>query len=158
MRRRQSKASPGGEVAACRETSGLTRAEFVKRAAGGGAGLLLGSGAAGAYGLVAAADATAAAAPGGVQVFKSEPKLRPPQIEVLRRPPVDSADGYIFIAPSSGPGQRGALIFDDNGEVVWFHPSTPKTAMNFRTAIYKDQPVLTWWEGSRATASESAST
>jgi Arylsulfotransferase (ASST) len=147
MRRRKSKASPGGEVVACRETSGLTRAEFVKRAVGGGAGLLLGGGAAGAYGLVAAPDANAAAAPGGVQVFKSEPKLRPPQITILRRPPVDRTESYIFIAPSSGPGQRGALIFDDDGEVVWFHPSTPKTTMNFRTALYKEQPVLTWWEG-----------
>ena len=147
MRRRQSKASPGGEVAACRETSGLTRAEFVKRAAGGGAGLLLGSGAAGAYGLVAAADATAAAAPGGVQVFKSEPKLRPPQIDG-RAPATGRQRRRLHLhRPVVGPGQRGALIFDDNGEVVWFHPSTPKTAMNFRTAIYKEQPVLTWWEG-----------
>jgi hypothetical protein len=144
--RDRSEAASGGEVAARHEPSGLTRADFMRRAAGGGAGLLLGSGV-GAYGLVTAGDAAAASAPGGVQVFKSEPKLRPPEITILRRPPVDSDDGYIFIAPSSGPGQRGALIFDDNGEVVWFHPTTPKTTMNFRTAIYKQQPVLTWWEG-----------
>ena len=39
------------------------------------------------------------------------------------------------------------MILDDTGEVVWFHPTTPQTAMNFRTARYKGEPVLTWWEG-----------
>ena len=39
------------------------------------------------------------------------------------------------------------LILDDRGEVVWFRPTTPATAMNFRTALFKGQPVLTWWEG-----------
>src|ERR1700722_12430229 len=98
-------APSGGEVAARREPPGLTRADFVRRAAGGGAGLLLGGGV-GAYGLVTAGDAAAASSPGHVQVFKSEPKLRPPEITILRRPPADHDDGYVFIAPSSGPGQR----------------------------------------------------
>ena len=26
-------------------------------------------------------------------------------------------------------------------------PTTPATAMNFRAAVYKGEPVLTWWEG-----------
>jgi hypothetical protein len=30
---------------------------------------------------------------------------------------------------------------------VWFHPTTPLTAMNFRLALLKGKPVLTWWEG-----------
>jgi hypothetical protein len=51
------------------------------------------------------------------------------------------------MAPSSGAGQRGVMIVDDAGEIVWFHPTTPQTAMNFRAARYKGEPVLTWWEG-----------
>jgi hypothetical protein len=129
-------------------SNGLSRAQFIKRAAAGGAGLVLGSGlGAGAYGLVTAGDATAASAPGGVQLFHSEPKLRPPVVTILRRPPVGSPHGYLFIAPSSGPGQRGPMIFDDDGELVWFHPTVPQTTMNFRASVYKGEPVLTWWEG-----------
>ena len=146
-RRHRSGDAPAGEIEV-RTSNGLRRADFVKRAAGSGAGLFLGSGlGAGAYGLIEAADASAASAPGGIQVFHSEPKLRPPTLTVVRRPLDDSPNGYLFIAPSSGPGQRGAMIFDDNGELVWFHPTTPQTAMNFRTGTYKGEPVLTWWEG-----------
>ena len=39
------------------------------------------------------------------------------------------------------------MIIDDNGDLVWFHPTTPETAMNFRTGRYQGEPVLTWWEG-----------
>jgi hypothetical protein len=58
-----------------------------------------------------------------------------------------TAEGYLFIAPSAGPGQRGVMILDDAGEVVWFHPTTPDTAMNFRAAHFRGRPVLTWWQG-----------
>ena len=137
-RRNRIDAAPAGEVSA----SGLTRWEFVRRAAGGGAGLLLG----GARGLIAP-EAASAAADATVHTFHTEPRLTPPVVTIVKRPPKSTADGYVFLAPSSGPGQRGALIIDDSGEVVWFHPTTPHTTMNFRTATYKGQPVLTWWEG-----------
>ena len=39
------------------------------------------------------------------------------------------------------------MIVDDAGEVIWFHPTSPQTAMNFRAALYRGAPVLTWWEG-----------
>jgi hypothetical protein len=39
------------------------------------------------------------------------------------------------------------LILDNTGDVIWFHPTTPHTAMNFRTGRYHGKPVLTWWEG-----------
>ena len=39
------------------------------------------------------------------------------------------------------------MIVDDTGELVWFRRIFPQTAMNFRAALYKGQPVLTWWEG-----------
>ena len=71
------------------------------------------------------AAASAAAADAAVQVFHSEPRLRPPTVAIVRHAPAGDADGYLFLAPSSGPGQRGVLILDDSGEVVWFHP-TPR--------------------------------
>jgi hypothetical protein len=77
--------------------------------------------------------------------FRSRPDLSPPAVRVLR-PAVQTAAGLLFLAPSSGPGQRGVLILDDDGEVVWFRPTSPRTAMNFRAATFRGEPVLTWWE------------
>jgi hypothetical protein len=51
------------------------------------------------------------------------------------------------MAPSSGAGQRGALIFDDAGEPVWFRPVTGKTVTDFKVQRLHGRPVLTWWEG-----------
>jgi Arylsulfotransferase (ASST) len=84
-----------------------------------------------------------------VRHFVSRPDLRPPKLTVLHHG--KTARGQLFLAPSSGPGQRGLLIADSTGEPVWFHPTTPQTAMNFRTGVYHGKPVLTWWEG-KATA------
>jgi arylsulfotransferase ASST len=77
--------------------------------------------------------------------FRSRPDLAPPVVRVLQ-PAVRTAPGYLFLAPSAGPGQRGVLILDDAGEVVWFRPTSPRTAMNFRAATLHGEPVLTWWE------------
>ena len=81
-----------------------------------------------------------------VQVYVSRPDLRPPILSVVRRTD-DVASGHLFMAPSSGPGQRGPLIVDDTGEPVWIRNSRPVVAMNFRPGIYKGKPVLSWWEG-----------
>jgi Arylsulfotransferase (ASST) len=89
--------------------------------------------------------AFAAAGRDQVQHFVSRPDLRPPMLAVRHHGPI--ASGELFIAPSSGPGQRGAMIVDASGQVVWFHPTVPRTAMNFRAATYRRKPVLTWWEG-----------
>jgi hypothetical protein len=77
--------------------------------------------------------------------FRSRPDLAPPTVTVLQRA-ANTAPGYLFLAPSSGPGQRGVLMLDDAGEVVWFRPTSPRTAMNFRAAALHGEPVLTWWE------------
>jgi hypothetical protein len=90
-----------------------------------------------------AAGATLAS-PNDVLHFRSRPDLRPPRLAVLRR---GGSGRSLFLSPSSGPGQRGALILDKTGEVVWFRPTRPDTVMNFRTALYKGDPVLTWWQG-----------
>jgi hypothetical protein len=75
-----------------------------------------------------------ARSPNDVRRFRSRPDLRPPRLTVLRP---GTSDRYLFMSPSSGPGQRGVLILDDEGEPVWFRPTRPNTAMNFRTAVYK---------------------
>ncbi len=80
--------------------------------------------------------------------FRSRPDLKPPAVSVLReRGRGPAGAGLLFLAPSSGPGQRGCLIVDEAGEPVWFRPTVPATAMNFRAALYRGAPALTWWEG-----------
>ncbi|HUH20328.1 MAG TPA: hypothetical protein VLZ09_00540, partial [Gaiellaceae bacterium] len=81
-----------------------------------------------------------------MQRFLSRPDLHPIAVDVVR-PARDTAPGLLFIAPSSGPGDRGVMILDNAGKVVWWHSTEPLTAMNFRAALYKGEPVLTWWEG-----------
>jgi hypothetical protein len=142
-----SESADGAGLASGAEGRAWTRAEFLQRAAGSGAGaFLLGSGGSFAYQLLEAGTAAAATQSAGVHTFHSRPDLRPPTVEIVH-PAQETADGYLFITPLSGPGQRGVLILDDKGDVVWFHPTTPQTALNFRAAIYKGDPVLTWWEG-----------
>jgi hypothetical protein len=124
-----------------------TRAGFVRLTSGAALGLgLFGGVGLDAVRLLAGEEAGAATlrSPNDVRRFYSRPDLRPPRLRVLR---AGRSDRYLFLAPSSGPGQRGVLILDDRGEVVWFRPTTPATAMNFRTALFRGEPVLTWWEG-----------
>jgi hypothetical protein len=127
-----------------RHAGRLTRAQLL---GGLGAGIVLGGGysAKRAFGVVSVSTA-ARSASGSVRRFVSSPELAPPTVTVLH-PAESVAGGYLFLAPSSGPGQRGTMIIDNAGEVVWFHPTTPNTAMNFRAALYRGAPVLTWWEG-----------
>jgi Arylsulfotransferase (ASST) len=85
--------------------------------------------------------------PGEVQHFQSEPNLQPPAIGITTKTPQESP-GYIFTAPYSGPGQDGPMIFDDTGQLVWFH-AVPQgiQATNFEVQQYEGKPVLTWWQG-----------
>jgi hypothetical protein len=92
-----------------------------------------------------AADALAAA-DGNVTRFVSRPDLKPPTLTVERTGGA-ARGGLVFLAPSSGPGQRGAMIVDDAGDLVWFHAVPHKAAADFKVALYRGKPVLTWWEG-----------
>ena len=83
---------------------------------------------------------------GNVQRFVSRADLKPPAITVLQRAH-GTAQGLVFVAPSSGPGQRGAMVFDDAGALVWFHPVADKVVTDFKVGLYHGKPVLTWWEG-----------
>src|SRR5690348_3431040 len=120
---------------------GLTRVQLVRGATRAAvAGSLLG----GADLLARAGEAFGAVA-GDTRHYVSRPDLSPPRLKIVRRG--KTAPGNLFLSPSSGPGQRGVLIADSTGEPVWFHPTTPQTAMNFRTGVFHGKPVLTWWEG-----------
>lgn len=81
-----------------------------------------------------------------LQRFVSRPDLKPPRITIVQ-PARSTAGGYVFLAPSSGPGQRGPMILDDAGELVWFRPLDGPTATDFKVSLYRGEPVLTWWEG-----------
>jgi hypothetical protein len=84
----------------------------------------------------------------GVWVYRSRPDLSPPAAEVATRSR-DAAPGHIFVAPEEGgTGQGGAMIFDDQGEVVWFRPlrDAQGRTMNFEVQTYRGRAVLTWGE------------
>jgi hypothetical protein len=121
--------------------NGLTRRGLLA----GGSGLLVAGAAARLRSFLDVAGARAAT-DGDVRRFVSRPDLKPPAIRVLERAS-GTAPGLVFLAPSSGPGQRGALIVDGGGELVWFHPVVHKAVTDFKVALYRGKPVLTWWEG-----------
>jgi Arylsulfotransferase (ASST) len=85
--------------------------------------------------------------PHGVQRFRSDAAVRPPQLKVRTNNPA-TAPGDIFVAPKGGPGQNGPMITDGNGALVWFRAlKGADAALDFRTQSYRGQTVLTWWEG-----------
>jgi Arylsulfotransferase (ASST) len=82
-----------------------------------------------------------------MQHFHSRPELAPPLLLVTQRSS-QSAPGELFAAPYGGPGASGPMIFEESGNLVWFHPLPKGTeATNLQVQQYDDQPVLTWWQG-----------
>jgi hypothetical protein len=124
----------------------LTRSQLLARGGLAGLALVAADGGRLLGGPGSAFAAGAEAAPARVRTFVSRRDLRPPVL-TIRHPAHGAAEGHLFIAPSSGAGQRGVLIFDNTGEPVWFHPTTPVTATAFRASTLHGKPVLTWWEG-----------
>jgi hypothetical protein len=86
--------------------------------------------------------------PNEKQHFHSAPGLEPPSIEVTASS-AQSAPGDIFAAPYTGPGPPGPMIFDQAGNLVWFHtlPAGSSVATNLQVQQLAGQPVLTWWQG-----------
>jgi arylsulfotransferase ASST len=88
-----------------------------------------------------------AAKAGEVSSFHTQPGWQVPAVEVDASS-AQTASGYVFAAPYSGPGQDGPMIFDDAGNVVWFHPLPAGTeAANLQVQYLQGHPVLTWWQG-----------
>jgi hypothetical protein len=124
----------------------LTRIELLRRAGAGAATVAVGGPAISwLFDDRAVAALVGRAAGGTTHRFRSRPDLRPPVVSVVEHAGT-TGHGYLLLAPSSGPGQRGPLIVDDAGNVVWCL-ATKKVAMNLRAALHQGKPVLTWWEG-----------
>ncbi len=93
------------------------------------------------------AAAVAAAKPSETMHFHSAPSLHPPSIDILTSAPGQEA-GDVFVAPYSGPSPPGQMIFDSNGNLVWFHQlSGGLEATNLKVQSWEGHPVLTWWQG-----------
>jgi Arylsulfotransferase (ASST) len=85
--------------------------------------------------------------PGEKMHFHSRPDLEPPGL-VVSATSSQTSPGDIFAAPYSGPGQAGPMIFEENGNLVWFHPVPAEdAAANLQVQELNGKPVLTWWQG-----------
>jgi len=81
------------------------------------------------------------------QQFHSQPLLQPPALTISARSPA-TAPGLVFAAPYGGPGASGPMIFDEAGNLVWFHPLAQGTeATNLQLQQLDGNPVLSWWQG-----------
>ncbi len=82
-----------------------------------------------------------------MQHFHSRPELEPPLMDVTTDS-AGTAPGDLFAAPYGGPGPSGPMIFEQSGNLVWFHPLPRGTeATNLQVQQLDGQPVLTWWQG-----------
>ncbi len=80
------------------------------------------------------------------QTFASQPRLVPPVVDVTAD--AGESSGDVFLTPTHGYGQSGAMIVNSAGGLVWFHPSpSGEEANNLRVQSYRGRPVLTWWQG-----------
>jgi len=124
--------------------------------AGGVALAGLAGGAAAGYALADDGDPVTAPAAGaqtaadaGPPKYRSRPDLRFLPDVTITTPANGTTAGYIFLTPASGAGLWGPLIVDQKGSPVWFRkvPDPATVAIDFKVQQYRNQPVLTWWEG-----------
>ncbi len=92
------------------------------------------------------ANAHVAGSTNQVMHFHSRPELQAPSLVVSTSSP-QSAPGYIFAAPYSGPGPAGPMIFDEAGNLIWFDPLPSGASANLQVQLDGQKPVLTWWQG-----------
>jgi hypothetical protein len=89
------------------------------------------------------------ASPVGLHSFHSAPELRAPTVHVSTPASARSAPGEILTsvyASANGPG--GPMIFEDDGQLVWFKPLPAKiSATNLQLQSYEGQAALSWWRG-----------
>ncbi len=85
--------------------------------------------------------------PGLSQSFVSAPNLQPPILQVTTDSP-EASPGDLFLTPTHGYGQSGAMIANSSGGLVWFHPApTGEIDTNLQVQSYEGKPVLTFWQG-----------
>ena len=87
--------------------------------------------------------------PVGLDSFHSAPELRAPTVHVSTPATAGSSPGEILAtvyASANGPG--GPMIFEDDGQLVWFKPLPAKiSATNLQLQSYEGRPALSWWQG-----------
>ena len=81
------------------------------------------------------------------RTFRSRPDLLPPVMDVTVSAG-GTAPGLVFLSASIPEGQNGAMILDDNGELVWFAPPNSDLDKHYdvRVQEYQGQPVITFAE------------
>lgn len=88
-------------------------------------------------------------APVGIERFRSQPHLPAPTVRVTRAATGNAVPRDIFVAAyatANGPG--GPMIFENNGQLVWFKALPSKvSAADLQVQRYQGRPVLTWWQG-----------
>ncbi len=83
-----------------------------------------------------------------VEHFLSAPSLAPSTLRVTVPPQPGAASGDLFLAPYQGTGAPGPAIYDQLGNLVWFHPlPAHEVATNFQVESYQGHPALVWWQG-----------
>ena len=89
------------------------------------------------------------AAQAGPPKFRSRPDLRTLPDVTITTAANGTMPGYICLTPASGTGLWGPLMVDEKGSPIWFKkvPDPATVAIDFKVQHYRNQPVLTWWEG-----------
>jgi hypothetical protein len=89
------------------------------------------------------------AAQAGPPKYRSRPDLRTLPDVTITTQANGTVPGYILLTPASGTGLWGPLMVDEKGSPVWFKkvPDPATVAIDFKTQIYQNKPVVTWWEG-----------
>jgi hypothetical protein len=89
------------------------------------------------------------AAQAGPPKYRSRPDLRTLPDVTITTAANGTVGGFICLSPASGAGLWGPLMVDEKGSPVWFKkvPDPATVAIDFKVQQYRNQPVLTWWEG-----------
>ena len=89
------------------------------------------------------------AAEAGPPKYRSRPDLRTLPDVTITTAANGSLPGYICLTPASGTGLWGPLMVDEKGSPIWFKkvPDPATVAIDFKVQTYRNEPVLTWWEG-----------
>jgi len=84
---------------------------------------------------------------GLVQGFVSAPNLQPPVLQVTTHSP-EASPGDLFLTPTHGYGQSGAMIANSSGGLVWFHAAPAgEIDTDLQAQTYEGKSVLTFWQG-----------
>jgi hypothetical protein len=85
--------------------------------------------------------------PGLLQSFVSQPQLQPPSVFVSTDSP-QAAPADMFLTPTHGYGQSGAMILNAQGGLVWFAPAPAGDVdEDLQVQSYEGRPALVWWQG-----------